>query len=124
MGLGFEQYAAEMVLELKDEYSLITLEAVLPYENFPIEWNETQRDKYYSIMQKIDKEILIQYHHTKECMRKRNMYMINKSNYIILLCNNTREIYNLTLYARSNKKNVFIMEPDTLNIKPQIKIYK
>ncbi|HPX26946.1 MAG TPA: SLOG family protein, partial [Treponemataceae bacterium] len=59
VGLGFEQSAVEIVLELKEEeYSPLTIEAVLPYESLSIEWNKLQRDKYYSIMQKIDKETL------------------------------------------------------------------
>jgi uncharacterized phage-like protein YoqJ len=124
MGLGFEQSSAEVVNELKGKYPGITLEAVLPYETFTIEWNEEQRDKYYSIMQKIDKETLMQYHYTKDCISKRNIFMINKSNYIILLCSNTSEIYNLTLYAKANKKSVFIIQPDTLNIIPQIRIHR
>jgi len=50
--------------------------------------------------------------------------MINKSKYVVLLYNNTREFYDLVLYTRSNKKALFIIEPDTLNIKPKIKVFK
>ena len=124
MGLGFEQSSAEVVNELKCKHPGITLEAVLPFETFAIDWNEEQRDKYYSIMQKIDRETLLQYHYTKDCLSKRNIYMINKSNYIILLCSNTSEIYNLTLYAKTKKKTVFIIQPDMLNIIPQIRIHR
>ena len=116
MRLGFEQSFAEAVNELKGEYPGITLEAVLHFETLAIDWNEEQRDKYYSIMKKIDEETLLQYHYSRDCLRKRNIYMINKSNYIILLCSNTREIYNLTLYAKKKKKTVFIIQPDMLNI--------
>lgn len=124
MELGFEQSSAEVVNELKDEYPGITLEAVLPYETFTVEWNEDQRDKYYSIMQKIDKETLMQYHYTKDCIRKRNIFMIKKSNYIILLYSNTSEINNLTLYAKANKKTVFLIRPGKFNTIPQIRIYR
>jgi len=122
MELGFEQSSAEVVNELKVEYPGITLEAVLPYETFTKDWSEEQRDKYYSIMQKIDKETLMQYHYTKDCIRKRNIFMMNKSNYIVLQYINTSEIYNLTLYAKANKKTVFLIRPDKLNTIPQIRI--
>lgn len=123
VGLGFEQSAVEIVLELKEEeYSQLTIEAVLPYESLSIEWNKLQRDKYYSIMQKIDKETLMQYQYTKDCIRKKNIYIINKSDFIIILCKNTCEINHLIRYAKSKKKTIFIIEPDTLNIKPPLRI--
>lgn len=118
MGLGFEQSSAEVVIELKIEYPEITLEAVLPYETFTEDWNEKQRDKYYSIMQKIDKETLMQYHYTKDCIKKRNTFMMKKSNYIVLQHINTSEINDLTLYAKANKKTVFLIRPDKLNAIP------
>ncbi|HHZ01436.1 MAG TPA: DUF1273 domain-containing protein [Tissierellia bacterium] len=124
MEIGFEQLIAEIVVKLKGKHPNITLEGVLPYEDFTIEWNEDQRDKYYSLMEKIDKETLLQYHYTKDSIKNRNSYMINKSKYVVLLYNNTREFYDLVLYTRSNKKALFIIEPDTLNIKPKIKVFK
>lgn len=110
---GFEQLAAENIIELKNVYPKITLEAVLPYENFPVDWSKEERDKYYFIMEKIDKETLLQYHYTKDCIRKKNVYIINKSNFIIVLCKNTCEINDLISYAKSKKKTLFIIESDT-----------
>ena len=120
--LGFEQSAVEIVLELKEEYSQLTIEAVLPYESLSIEWNKIQRDKYYSIMQKIDKETLMQYQYTKDCIRKKNIYIINKSDFIIILCKNICKINDFIRYAKYKKKTLFIIEPDTLNIKPPLRI--
>ena len=73
-------------------------------------------------MQKIDKETLMQYQYTKDCIRKKNIYIINKSDFIIILCKNTCEINHLIRYAKSKKKTIFIIEPDTLNIKPPLRI--
>ncbi|NLJ58696.1 MAG: DUF1273 domain-containing protein [Tissierellia bacterium] len=124
MELGFEQTSAEILNELKVKYPKVTLEAVLPYENFSINWNEEERDKYYSLMQNIDKETLLQYHYTKDCIRKRNIFMVNKSNYLILLSSDTSEIYNFILYAKHNKKAVFIIQPNTINNISQIRIHR
>lgn len=112
MEFGLEQFFSEAVIELKKEYAGITLEAALAYETFTIRWSEKQRDKYYSLMQKVDKETLLQYNFTKDCIRKKNRYMIKKSNYIILPYNNTNEINNFILQAKANKKIVFLIEPE------------
>lgn len=125
MQFGLEQFSAEIVLELKSKFPKITLEGVIPYENQVINWTECQRDKYYSIMQKIDKEVLLQHHFSHDCMRKRNLYMINKSKYIILYTNNTSKIDHINSYARSIGKIVFVMDDfEILNIFPRIKIYR
>ena len=106
MDIGFEQFAAETVLEKREKYPQITLEAVLPYEMHSINWTREQRNKYYSIMEKSDREVLLQYHYTDDCMKKRNQYMINKSKYILFFQESTNIIDNLILYARAKGKTV------------------
>lgn len=122
MALGLEQCSAEVVIELKAKLPNITLEGVLPYESQDIDWTEFQRDKYYSIMQKIDKEVLLQHHYSSDCMRRRDLYMINKSKYIILCTSNTSEIDNIVSYAKSSGRIVFIIDLNTLNIIPNVRI--
>lgn len=113
MDIGFEQCAAETVLEKKAEkYPQITLEGVLPYETHSINWTTAQRNKYYSIMKKSDREVLLQYHYTDDCMRKRNQYMMNKSKYIIFFQDGTSNIDNLILYAKSKGRGVIIIDSD------------
>ncbi|WP_313162561.1 SLOG family protein [Sedimentibacter sp.] len=122
MKFGLEQASAEIVLELKTKFSGVTLEGVVPYENYTINWSESQRDKYYSIMQNIDKEVMLQHNFSHDCMIKRDLYMINKSKYIILYTNNTNEINAINKYAKSIGKVVFILDIETLNTIPNIKI--
>ncbi|WP_313343000.1 SLOG family protein [Sedimentibacter sp.] len=122
MKFGLEQISAEIILELKTKFSGVTLEGVIPYENYATDWTETQRDKYYSIMQNIDKEVMLQHNFSHDCMIKRNLYMINKSKYIILYTNNTSKINAINKYAKSIGKVVFIMDVETLNTIPNIKI--
>lgn len=124
MELGFEQYAAETVLELKHRYPEIQLECVLPYETQSINWTESQRDKYYSIIERSDREVLLQYHYSNDSMRKRDFYMINKSKYIIVCKNGTSTSDNLIRYAKSIERIVFTADPGTLKITPGIKICK
>ncbi len=112
MNIGFEQYAAEAVIELKEKYPQLTLEGILPYENHSINWTGGQRNKYYSIMNKIDREVLLQYHYTDDCMKKRNQYMINKSKYIIFFGEGTSCLDNLIEYARTKGRIVINMDYD------------
>ena len=125
MDLGLEQYAAEIVLDFKKIYPKIVLEGVLPFETQALKWTEFQRNGYYSIMKRCDKETLMQYHYTLDCMWKRDRYMINKSKFVIIAYNgDTSRIDKLILYARSIGKVVFIIDLATLDITPNLRIFK
>ncbi|HAQ39770.1 MAG TPA: DUF1273 domain-containing protein [Clostridiales bacterium] len=110
MDIGFEQFAAETILELKERYPQITLEGVLPHEMHSINWSTDQRKKYYSIMEKSDREVLLQYHYTDDCMRKRNLYMINKSKHIIFFKDGTGSIDSLILFTKAKGRNVIVID--------------
>ena len=60
MALGIDMYAAEIVLGLKSRYKGIILEIAIPCESQAEKWTEEQRDRYFDIASKCDKETLIQ----------------------------------------------------------------
>ena len=112
MDIGFEQYAAEVVLKKKKDYPQITLEGVLPYETHSVNWTEAQRDKYYSIMEKSDREIMMQCHYTWDCMTKRNLYMINQSKHIVFFNEGTGEVDRLILFSKAKGRNVIVINSE------------
>lgn len=113
--LGIGQYAAEIVLTLKRDYPGITLECAIPYENQAVKWTIAQRDRYFSIMKRCDKETLLQRHHTENCMKKRNHYMISQSNYVIAVWNGRQGgTCNIVSIARTMGKPMIIIDPNTL----------
>lgn len=116
MDIGFEQWCAETILEKKENYPHITLEGVLPYEMHSINWTRAQRNNYYSIMGKSDREVLLQYHYTDDCIKKRNQYMINKSKYIIYFQYGTSNIDNSVLYAKSKGRVVINIDSDKVQL--------
>ncbi len=58
------------------------------WECYPM-WNSgseltvQQRERYFDIASKCNKETLIQNHYTADCMQKRNRYMVDQAEYII-----------------------------------------
>lgn len=115
MNIGFELCGAEIVLEKKEKYPEIILEGVLPYEAYSINWTEDQRNEYYSIMEKVDREILLQYRYTDDCMRKRNLYMIRHSKYIIYFQDYVSNTNSLIIFAKSIGKSIITIESDMIN---------
>jgi len=123
INLGFEQCAVEVLLELKKEYTNLIIECVLPYETQASAWTELQRDRYFSIMEQIDKETLLQYRYTNDCMINRDKYMVSKSKFIIKICDNDKGgIDNFILKTKNTKKIIFYVDINSLDINTNIKI--
>ncbi|WP_140419129.1 SLOG family protein [Desulfosporosinus sp. FKB] len=85
--LGVERFVAEIVLGLKRDYPEIILECVIPYEDQAANWTIAQRNKYFSIMERCDKETLLQHRNSKDCIRKKKEYMVKKSNNVLVVGN-------------------------------------
>ena len=86
MNLGGDLLCADIVLELKQYYPNIQLEAVFPYENQAEHWTEMQRDNYYEIASQCDYETLLQYHYDDDCIMRQREYIANSSNLILSVC--------------------------------------
>ena len=107
MAIGVDMIAAEIVLELKEDYPQITLECAIPCETQANKWTEKYRDRYFSIIERSDKETLLQTHYTADCMHKRNKYMVDNSDYVIAVWNGSPSGTGKTvLYAKENNKEI------------------
>ena len=59
MAIGADIYSAEIVLDLKEKYSNITLECVIPCETQSYKWPKNLKNQYITILEKCDKKTLI-----------------------------------------------------------------
>ncbi len=76
---------AEIILELKNRYPDITLECVIPYETISNKWTINKRDRYFSIMERCDKETMILKSYRRDCKVRCNHYLISQSQYILVI---------------------------------------
>ena len=115
MALGIDMYAAEIVLELKEYYPFITLEAAIPCENQSAKWISSSVKRYNDILKKTDKITILQKEYTPTCMQKRNKYMVDNCDYLIAVYNGkpggTRNTLN---YAERVGKEVILINPTTM----------
>lgn len=117
VALGVDTYAAKIVLNLKTRYPDITLECAIPCENQAEKWNERDRDVYYDLISKCDKETLLQQKYSSDCMQKRNEYMVDNSDYVIAVWNGKPSgTGNTVKYAKKINKVVLLVDPQTLEI--------
>lgn len=117
MAIGVDMYAAEIVLGLKSSYDNITLESAIPCSTQAAKWTEEQRNRYFEIAEKCDKETLIQQHYTADCMHKRNRYMVDQADVIVAVWDGRPSGTGKTIqYAQRQGKPIRVINPKTLAI--------
>jgi len=89
MALGCDTYFAEAVIRLRERYGDVTLEAAIPCRSQAERWSYSQRQRYEALLRQCDTVTVLQEQYTPDCMMKRNMYMVDKSN-VLLACFNGR----------------------------------
>lgn len=81
--IGADMLCAEIILELKAQYSDITLECALPCETQAEYWTMKYREKYFDTVAASDKESMLQWRYTPDCVMKRDRYMVDKSDILL-----------------------------------------
>lgn len=110
MAIGVDMYAAEIVLELKEKYPNISLEAAIPCENQSAKWAEQLRSRYNDILEKCDIRTILQHNYTVDCMHKRNKYMVDNSDWVIAVWNGKPSGTGKTVeYAEECGKRIIIL---------------
>lgn len=125
--LGVDQIFARESIKLKDRYnsdidSIIKLILVKPCMNQDIKWDNNSKKEYRDICNNMDDIICI----SKEYTQKRNIYMVDNSNIVIVVLNNsnnnnndnnksgTSNCYN---YAKNKKnKDIILIDPVSFNV--------
>jgi len=115
MALGTDLYSAEIVLSFKNQFSGLTLDAVLPCSDQTSKWNEEQARRHHEILKKCDKVLLLQDAYTSDCMQKRNQYIVNQADVILAVWDGRGGgTANTVKYALSQNKPVRVIHPQTL----------
>jgi len=117
MALGVDLMAAEIVLDLKESYPRITLESAIPCETQAVKWTVSQRERYYDIAARCDKETMLQSHYTPDCMDRRNRYMVDHADFILAVWNGKPSGTGRTVtYARGKNRTVIVIDPVSLAV--------
>lgn len=83
MAKGCDLYFAEAVLDLREQYSDVNLEAAIPCKTQADSWSRTERERYHAILERCDMETLVQHNYTRDCMLRRNRYMVERSGAVL-----------------------------------------
>ena len=68
----------------------MTLEAAIPCPTQADSWSAAQRERYRRILEQCDYETMVQERYTRECMQRRNRYMVDHASLLIAVNDGAR----------------------------------
>ena len=83
MAIGCDMYFAEAVLNLREKYPDVSLEAVIPCGTQPDRWAKPLRMRYTSLLDRCDSVKVLQIMYSRDCMMRRNKYMVDNSSLLL-----------------------------------------
>lgn len=118
MALGVDQWAASIVLDMKQQYSGVRLIALVPCKTQADKWSEDQRNRYKKILDECDEVIILNEHYTRGCMHQRNRMLVERTEYLLAVYdggNDGGTAYTVN-FARKNNRQITTIHPDTLMV--------
>ena len=105
--LGFDTLAAEAVLRIRKNDQSIKLILALPCRTQTRNWDQSDIDRYEEIRKDADDVIYISDAYTKDCMFRRNRYLIDHSDLCICyLTENRGGTFYTVRYAEKKGKTI------------------
>lgn len=113
MAEGTDTWAALAVLALKKENPALSLHCVLPCEGQADRWSASARELYFSILEQADDIVYVSQKYSKDCMLKRNRYLVDHSACLLAVYNGEwRGGTAMTVrYAQKLGREVIILNP-------------
>lgn len=84
MAMGFDIIAAETVIFLKNFYKTpIKLIGVIPFRGQEVSYTSFWRERYQKVLEACDEVIVLSEEYFQGCYQKRNIYMVENSDYVL-----------------------------------------
>ncbi|MBQ8291802.1 MAG: DUF1273 family protein [Clostridia bacterium] len=102
---GVDMDFADAVLFLKERrYPHIQLEIAIPCPEQDKYWSETDKLFYKDILAQADKKVLVSEKPSRFCFHKRNQYMVDKSDFVLVFWNEKEKGGTYSTYKYAQKK--------------------
>ena len=86
MAVGFDLFAAELVLEYKKQFKNVKLISCVPCYNQEKSFSQKDKERYKEAIKKADEVIFLSDRYYKGCMQVRNKYMAERADMLIAYC--------------------------------------
>ena len=83
MATGCDFYFCELVLQLRQKYGDVSVEAAIPCATQCRGWSAAEQQRWRRLVDACDYETLVQEQYTPDCMQRRNRYMVDHASLLI-----------------------------------------
>ena len=83
MAMGCDLYFCACVLALRERCPDVTVEAAIPCPTQAAEWPEAEQVRYRTLVRACDYETMVSDHYTRDCMQRRNRYLVDHASLLI-----------------------------------------
>ena len=117
MARGIDLWAAKFIIEQRRTHPELQLICVIPYKNQNLNFRGTDKWDYSFILSQADEVICLSEEYTKDCLRKRNEYMVNHSDKLIAVMSNPRSGTGMTVnMARKKGIDIKVIDINRLSL--------
>ena len=107
MAVGFDCAACEILLSLRERGRHVRVIACIPCPEQAAHFSAEQRALYDSLLSRCNEKVIISPHYDRQCMQKRNRYMVDRAAYLIAYCNREKGgSANTVRYAEKSGRTV------------------
>jgi len=118
MALGVDQWAADIVLELKQTHPKLKLIAVRPCETQADNWTVAQHERHFATLALCDDVFTIQPRYSQGVMHKRNRFLVDHAECLVAVYDGGADggtAYTVR-YAKEQERSITVIHPDTLEV--------
>ncbi|MCL1884643.1 MAG: DUF1273 domain-containing protein [Defluviitaleaceae bacterium] len=118
MALAVDQWAAEIVLDMKKLHHNLLLIAIRPCETQADRWSEAQRERHRDTLALCDEVITLHPKYKPGCMHERNRFLVDHAGHLLAVYDGDASggtAYTVR-YARKQGRRISAIHPDTLEV--------
>lgn len=109
-------FGRQVLLVKETSYPDIRLVCVIPHEGQANSWSEKWRERYFTLLEQADDNVLISARYTPDCYHQRNRYMVDHSDVLLAVYNGDGSggtAYTVKYACHQNKETI-VLDPVTL----------
>ena len=113
MAQGVDLWSSQIVLDLQKKNPALKLHCVLPCKGQDSKWTASAQERYRSILAQANEVIYVGQEYNRDCMLKRNRYLVDHSSILLAVYNGTwRSGTGATVrYAQKLNREITIIDP-------------
>lgn len=117
MAQGTDLWCSEIVLDLKKKNPALMLRCILPCKGQESKWTVSAQERYHTILAQANEVIYVGQEYSRDCMLKRNRYLVDHSSFLLAVYNGTwRSGTGATVrYAQKQRREIIIIDPSSRN---------